>query len=277
MDHNLLQRYYNDLFPFELLYKFLQSTQNREFTVTLQNNVYVRALSFKTSDEFKNFAIKKMPVKIDIGAIYKSPPEQGTEMTPYKKELIFDIDLTDYYRKCCVGKTICNKCFKVIKCAAEIMECILRQHFGYKDILHVFSGGRGLHIWVSDISSQYMNDRERNYIVDMITNKKPDNDIMKICMKYSSYFQDQDIGGNIDEKTLYKYLYVKLDKKVTSDVKHLLKSPFAIHPTSYKISVPIDIKNIENIDISDIPTLEQIVNNPEGFAQYIEHFSRHVN
>ncbi|KAM0684964.1 p48 polypeptide of DNA primase, partial [Conglomerata obtusa] len=161
---HLLQSYYNNFYPFDLIYNYLQKTPYREFTITLQNNVYIRALSFTSSDEMKIFVMKKIPAKIDVGPIYTTLPEQGTEMLPLKKELVFDIDLTDYKRNCCQGKTLCDLCFTLIKCAAKIMDFVLSEHFGFQKILYVFSGGRGLHIWVSDESAQYLDDYERKQI-----------------------------------------------------------------------------------------------------------------
>ena len=45
----------------------------REFSFTLQNDVYVRYQSFTSQQEFEKELIKMNPYKIDIGAIYNHP------------------------------------------------------------------------------------------------------------------------------------------------------------------------------------------------------------
>ena len=51
---------------------------------------------------------------------------------------------------CCSGSSMCTKCWIYIKVAYEVLKCILNDSFGFKNILWVFSGRRGLHAWVCD-------------------------------------------------------------------------------------------------------------------------------
>ncbi|KAM0675001.1 primase [Gurleya vavrai] len=271
----MLSLYYNNIFPFELIYKFLECTPNRELSITLQNNIYIRPLSFNSSKELKDVVIKKLPIKIDIGPIYSSPPEVGTEMHAIRKELIFDIDLTDYQRKCCEGKNICDLCFTLIKCASKVLNYILSDILNYKRILYVFSGGRGLHVWVCDIEAQYLDDNERKQIVNfvnkLISNNEYRNDILNILKEFLYYFDDQKIKKENDDD-IFNILYVKLDSNVTSDIKHLLKCPFSVHPTSYKISVPMTIEMIDKINVCDIPNLQDVIENSKIIEKYISVF-----
>ena len=63
--------------------------------------------------------IKKMnPYKIDIGAVFTDKPKdhkklKASEFKPLERELVFDIDMTDYdeIRTCCSGAAICKKCW----------------------------------------------------------------------------------------------------------------------------------------------------------------------
>ena len=43
---------------------------NREFSFTLKDDVYIRYLSFGSPDEIEKELMKKVPFKIDIGAVY---------------------------------------------------------------------------------------------------------------------------------------------------------------------------------------------------------------
>jgi DNA primase small subunit len=49
---------------------------NREFSFTLQGDIYMRFLSFNDDTQLKNEIIRLCPVKIDIGAVYNIKPKE---------------------------------------------------------------------------------------------------------------------------------------------------------------------------------------------------------
>lgn len=83
----------------------------------LFNDIYIRFNSFNTWEEFKAEVMKLCPSKIDIGAVYTAkvciywfnlqPRDRKSLLAnvfqPAEKELVFDIDVTDYddIRTCC--------------------------------------------------------------------------------------------------------------------------------------------------------------------------------
>ena len=81
--------------------------------------MYCRYLCFKTAAAFHESLVERVPFKIDLGAVFNYPPDQHlvaekTAFFPVEKEMVFDIDMTDYddVRTCCEGAKVCQKCWK---------------------------------------------------------------------------------------------------------------------------------------------------------------------
>ena len=81
--------------------------RKREFSFTLQDDIYIRYQSFNDGEQLKQELQKRCPVKIDIGAVFSHEPKQHSSVGPsfqaLERELVFDIDMTDYdeVRSCC--------------------------------------------------------------------------------------------------------------------------------------------------------------------------------
>lgn len=95
---------------------------------------------------------------------------QKTSFKPVSRELVFDIDMTDYdeIRTCCSGKGICKRCWAFIAVAVKVLDETIRQDFGYKHLLWVYSGRRGIHCWISDKEACDLSDDSRRAIVGWI-------------------------------------------------------------------------------------------------------------
>ena len=152
---------------------------NREFSFTLrdeqQAEIYIRFQSFATRQALKADILKKCPEKIDLGAVYSAPPAQKATLRPglfrpIERELVFDIDMTDYddIRTCCKGAAICNKCWKFMALAQRILHDALTEDFGFKHILWVYSGRRGVHCWVCDDRARHLSEDARKAIVNYL-------------------------------------------------------------------------------------------------------------
>uniref|UniRef100_A0A6A7G5L6 DNA primase n=1 Tax=Hirondellea gigas TaxID=1518452 RepID=A0A6A7G5L6_9CRUS len=182
MDPNDLQVYYDRLFPFNEMFRWLSyghdpDSENenvdrtffhrREFTFITADEVWIRYQCFENKTQFKSCVRKVSPYRIEIGPLYNEPPSMkdaiGSSFRPVEKELVFDIDMTDYdeVRVCCQDKQICNECWPLMSCAIRVLHETLTKDFGFAHLLFVFSGRRGIHCWVGDRRARALKDDAR--------------------------------------------------------------------------------------------------------------------
>tara|TARA_B100000780_G_C21095639_1_gene441852 strand:+ start:259 stop:1755 length:1497 start_codon:yes stop_codon:yes gene_type:complete len=189
----LLEQYYKRLMPAKQLYQWLSygndadSTdpnvrkdyfQRREICFTLEDDIYIRYNSFRDAAAFKRELIKKMPHKIDIGAVFSHPPNMHSMVKagtfkPLERELVFDIDLTDYNEvgaaNADISKGMGKDCWYFMAASIKVLDRALRQDFGFKHLLWVFSGRRGIHCWVCDQRALLLDDVSRKTIVQYLS------------------------------------------------------------------------------------------------------------
>lgn len=186
---NAREQYYREFIPSRQLFQWLNHSPvpsndftHRElaFTFPKEDNssetYYSRYQSFPSHEAFRKILIDKNPERFEIGPVYSVNPRDRRSVSknifyPVSKELVFDIDLTDYdnVRTCCSEGNICRKCWQFITIAIKVMTDALKNDFGFKHILWVYSGRRGAHAWVCDARARNLTDAQRSAIVGYLT------------------------------------------------------------------------------------------------------------
>lgn len=229
-DPIIMKQYYERFFPFQLFFRWLnhspkptRSFTDREIAFTLSNDAYLRYQSYPDADAFKNEVLKLNPSRFEVGPVYSANPRDRkllnkTQFKPLRKELVFDIDLTDYddFRTCCQGKSICTNCWKLITVAIKVLDVALRDDFGFQHILWVYSGRRGAHAWICDKRAQVLDDSSRRAIASYLQVKKRNatGDDLGIGS----------IGGNISIRRQFHPHFERSLNIINKDFKDILKA-----------------------------------------------------
>ncbi|KAJ6658089.1 hypothetical protein lerEdw1_001565 [Lerista edwardsae] len=277
---DLLPLYYRRIFPFAHYGRWLRYGdvsknyfQRREFSFTLRDDIYVRFQSFNTPQELEKEIQKLCPYKIDIGAVYSHRPIQRNTVhmgafQPQEKELVFDIDMTDYddVRRCCSSAEICSKCWTLMIIAIRIIDRALVVDFGIKHRLWVYSGRRGVHCWVCDDAVRKWSSSLRSAAVEYLSVVKGGEDTIKkvtlldnihpfisesveVVKKYFEKYAlvDQDILGS--KESYEKVLALVPENILLGALKGLKSMGWG------RISVPIDLQKLDEFDPFAVPTI----------------------
>lgn len=252
--------YYHNIFPYRDIFEVLNISKRKELAFGKDEKTFMRYETFDTPELFYSRICQVTPYRIDVGATYKDRPNKGLKNEFVGKELVFDIDLTDYERKCCTGKQICENCYDIIKCAVEVMDFILSNEFGFTQYGFVFSGRRGVHCWV--LGEDDLNPEMRSSIFRYFENVYKRNKLSKPYKEIISKYVP-----NNDEKEMIKW-FPRLDKQVTVKTNHLIKMPFSIHPDTMKVSIPLDPQNIK--EYKDLPSVNDFISKKENIENYVK-------
>ena len=314
-----LKSYYQHFFPFNQICQWLThhgscSLETKEFAFWFSGGKFARYQSFSSPEEFK-LAVKSKDVeRIEIGPYYNVSPSyhRNPSCVPVTREFTIDIDIDSYdtVRNCCSGREkLCLKCWSYVIIAVKILNHLLRYQFGFKSLLWVFSGRRGVHCWVNDDLALKLN-RDMRASLAKYFSGDPETIYTQFCRVdiqrsiahpffLSHIAESQNLFGHpktrdylastIDpsiasihsfskvplalvSKISVHCTYPRIDVPVSQQLNHLLKSPFSYHPKSGLISIPFDPEEIDSFNpLTSAPSLTGLM---LGNLEDIEKFEK---
>jgi DNA primase catalytic subunit len=266
--HNLLSKYYNNFYPFELIIKMLKMGKTKSLlqyrNMGLQPSLKESYPMKRKFNRIIDQSLKKELIENDIMAIHCSTfsptcvetyihneemnefliftdfnfsTMQHTEISRNFQEIVFDIDLTDYDRFCpCQGfKLICDTCWLHMEGTCLILKDILTNRYGIdeKNMMWVFSGGKGMHCIINDKSMLQMDIKQRMNIYNDIRVDK--------CDEYHNHLKKMNNGfysPSLIKKLRKLFLNQVLIKRnllfhSNEFVDHLLKKLKRHYPLSF--------------------------------------------
>ncbi len=184
----------------------------REFAF-IKNGHFFRHRAFWHIRDLRTFLVSFAPEEVFFsGAYYQHPgivPMDEKKKYRVGADLIFDIDCDML-----LTQTVEEAYFYALK-----LVDIMRQEYGFREVLLAFSGRRGYHVHVQDFGATKVSLEVRREIVDYLT-------------------------GNLDSP-----YFVPIDPVVTGDIVRLIRLPGSLYVRQGHVGVCklIDIPRIEMV------------------------------
>lgn len=122
-------------------------------------------------------------------------------------------------RKCCQKTAVCYKCFSFMTVAVKVLDDLLRTDFGFKHLLWVFSGRRGIHCWVCDPVARAMTNVQRASVADYLSIAQGKDEALALSTPVRGQAQLGNRGYERDKASQFSALHPSLDRVYN---KHML-------------------------------------------------------
>jgi DNA primase small subunit len=100
---------------------------------------------------------------------------KATSFYPTERELVFDIDVTDYELvpetiwQGGNGKSMSKTIWPFMAAVVKVLDVALREDFGFQHLLWIYSGRRGIHCWVCDPEARALTNEGRSAVADYLS------------------------------------------------------------------------------------------------------------
>lgn len=214
-DHLYLLKKYYSLVPWcSLIETILWSESELPYTNIItwskkqdtNDTMIVHYNCFHSVNELVSFVNIYPPVSFHLGARMVMPVSNTEHKILYRSDFVLDYDIEKEDGVCgCDNKSICSVCWATVAIpnVQKIVKYLLSH--GFTRVFTVFSGRRGIHIWIVDRGVRMLTDEARKTIVSTVMNATG----------------------------------VKLDTKA-SDLSHSIKLPYSLHADSLQASLPFN-------------------------------------
>lgn len=172
------QTYYELYFPAEAVFDFCtlhhsERPENREIAVTSANGIWRRYNSVRNATELRKLAIRSgVGATLHLGPAYSDAAHRARTpgVKAVGKQLPFDLDLTDiaFLNVPKSDQDSNDRFVRLIFGQVYVLRAILKEVFGFEHFLPVYSGRRGVHLWVLDKRAHTLTNDARSAICQMI-------------------------------------------------------------------------------------------------------------
>jgi DNA primase catalytic subunit len=170
----------------------------------------------------------------------------------YDRELIVDIDLNDYDHHrdpvcdCGAKRTCCDKCWEVFiaRVAIPVIKYLFEDFFGFKEVMWVYSGRRGMHVHVQDPRAMRMTVTERRRIIydTLIMGMGANTDVRRHLLEtvYRPVFAQFIKTPEVTDNQMIEQLRPRLDEGFWGkDLGHMVKCPWTLHLATGNVCMPL--------------------------------------
>jgi DNA primase small subunit len=343
--------------------------RHREFAFTF-GEVYTRFRCFEDVEALREFLVRRVPARLELGAVYTERPDQPLlGRVVAEREFVIDIDLTDMAATGQLHTTATDPAdpafaasWRLLVVAVRTLDALLRECFGFRHVLWVFSGRRGVHCWVADERARRMDSAARAAVTAFLSldrsaaawaefaggaNLHPAlaaaAESVLVSPQWEAMLAEQgwlaperreralellvdehlrteargrlaavsvagqknarllwhtlrsvvrsprnagslaarrrlhgpagaDVGRNVLRALVLGLAYPVLDGAVSRAAAHLLKAPFAVHPATGRVCVPLDPATMDALDPAALPTAAQAAADPARLAPFVATF-----
>lgn len=296
-------RYHAAHFPHALAHRFAALLPNREVSLHVAPRDAPgdapriwRFQHYADGDEMRREFERNAVARVDLGAAYNIAPDAMRRLalpgSVAARALVFDVDIDAYdvahaaagagalARRCCSGAALCARCWPLLACAAELLDAVLRRHLALARILYVFSGRRGVHVWVCDAAAQTLGEGARAIALRIVAAlgarlaldgaPAPRDAALHAIMArhYDAYAAAQSDADAMDTSArastsaahIAATMLPRLDGGVTTQAAHMLRAPFAAHPANGGVALPMPLAALLAFDPARTLTARAVVN-----------------